>query len=243
MMRKISQTTFKVSFMNFGHSDLFWIAIFELRIVSSWICRAINFALKERSNVTNRRTAIAALVVFVSLAAGCSSAPSRFYTLSASGGAAKMSSDVSVAVGPVSIPTVVDRPQIVVSIGPNQVRLEEFNRWALPLQNNIARAVAENLTVLLGTPRVTLFPDLTSADAEYRAIIDVQRFDSMPGEAAMLEAVWIVRRMKDGRTERGRTAVREAVQTKDYEALAAGHSRAVARLSSDIANAVRALGQ
>jgi len=141
----------------------------------------------------------------------------------------------------VSIPTVVDRPQIVVSIGPNQVRLEEFDRWALPLQNNIARVIAENLTVLLGTPRVTLFPELTSVDAEYRAIIDVQRFDSIPGEAATLEAVWIVRRMKDGKTERGRTAVREAVQAKDYDALAAGHSRAVAQLSRDIAAAVAAL--
>ena len=35
--------------------------------------------------------------------------------------------------------------------------------------------------------------------------------------------------------------VRETVQDKSYDALAAGHSRAIARLSSDIANAVRAL--
>jgi uncharacterized lipoprotein YmbA len=126
-------------------------------------------------------------------------------------------------------------------MGPNQVRLEEFNRWASPLQNNIARVIAENLTALLGTTRVTLFPQSTSADAEYRAIIDVLRFDSMPGEAVALEAVWIVRRMKDGKVEGGRTAVREAVQANDYEALAAGHSRAVARLSQDIANALRVL--
>ena len=66
--------------------------------------------------------------------------------------------NVSVAVGPVSVPAAVDRPQIVVSTGPNQVRLDEFNRWASPLQNNIARVVAENLVAMLGTPRVTLFP-------------------------------------------------------------------------------------
>jgi uncharacterized lipoprotein YmbA len=148
-----------------------------------------------------------------------------------------------VAVGPVSVPDVVDRPQIVVSLGPNQVRLEEFDRWALPLQSNIARVVAENLIVLLGTPRITVFPQSTSADAEYRAIIDVQRFESMPGEAAVLDAIWIVRRAKDGKTERGRTTVRDAIQAKDYDALAAGHSRAAARLSQDIAGAVRALGQ
>jgi hypothetical protein len=49
--------------------------------------------------------------------------------------------------------------------------------------------------------------------------------------------------MKDGQAERGRTTVREAVQSHDYEALAAGHSRAVARLSDEIANAVRSLGR
>ncbi len=174
-------------------------------------------------------------------AAGCSTPPSHFYTLNAAGGAVKNSSDVSVAVGPVSIPAVVDRPQIVVSMGPNQVRLEEFNRWALPLQNNIARVIAENLTTQLGTPRVTVFPELTSTDASYRAIIDVQRFDSILGEAAILEALWVVRRIKDAQSERGRITVREAVQGKDYEALAAGHSRAVARLSAEIADAVRSL--
>jgi hypothetical protein len=47
--------------------------------------------------------------------------------------------------------------------------------------------------------------------------------------------------MKDGRTETGRTTVREAVQEIGCDALAAAHSRAVARLSRDIADAVSAL--
>jgi uncharacterized lipoprotein YmbA len=174
-------------------------------------------------------------------AAGCSTPPSHFYTLNAAGGAVKNSSDVSVAVGPVSIPAVVDRPQIVVSIGPNQVRLDELNRWATPLQNNIARVIADNLTTQLGTPRVTVFPESTSVDADYRALIDVQRFDSIPGEAAILDALWVVRRMKDGKAERGRTTVRQSTMDKDYGALAAAHSQAIGRLSQEIADAVRAL--
>ena len=106
--------------------------------------------------------------------------------------------------GPVSVPAVVDRPQIVVNMGPNQVRLEEFNRWAAPLQNNIARVVADNLVLMLGTPRVILSEQLLSADADYRAAIEVQSFQSAPGEAAMLDAVWNVRRIK-GRQGRNRT--------------------------------------
>ena len=144
--------------------------------------------------------------------------------------------------GPVTVPAVVDRPQIVVNVGPNQVRLEEFNRWAAPLQNNIARVVADNLVQMLGTPRVTLVGSV-SADADYRAAIEVQSFQSAPGEAAILDAVWSVRRAKDGKAETGRTTVRETVQEKGYDALAAAHSRAVARLSRDIAAAVAALGR
>jgi uncharacterized protein len=185
---------------------------------------------------------LATLSLIVALASGCGSTPtSRFYTLSAGAAPAAPSLNISVVVGPVSVPAVVDRPQIVVTTGPNQVRVEEFNRWAAPLQNGIARVVAENLVAMLGTPRVTLAPQTLSADADYRAAIEVQGFESSPGEVAILDAVWTVRRTKDGKAETGRTTVREAVQEKSYDALAAAHSRALARLSRDIADAVRAL--
>ena len=188
-----------------------------------------------------RLAAIAIPCALVILAAGCASPASRFYALSAATTPAAKSSDLSVAVGPVSVPAVVDRPQIVVSTGPNEIRLDEFNRWASPLQNNISGVVAENLVAMLGTPRVTLSPQTLSADADYRAAIEVQRFDSAPGGAATLDAVWTVSRTKDGKSQTGRTTVREPTPDKGYDALAAAHSRALARLSRDIAEAVRAL--
>ena len=189
-----------------------------------------------------RLAAVTTLCALAALVAGCASTPgSRFYTLSAATTPAATSSDLSVAVGPVTVPAAVDRPQIVVSTGPNQVRLDEFNRWASPLQNNISRVVAENLVAMLGTPRVTLSSQTLGTGADYRAAIEVQRFDSAPGEAATLDAVWTVSRTKDGQSQTGRTTVREAAAEKGYDALAAAHSRAVARLSRDIADAVRAL--
>jgi uncharacterized lipoprotein YmbA len=187
-----------------------------------------------------RFSPIFAASIFVILAGACASPPSRFYTLSAGAAPATTTSNLSVVVGPVSVPAVVDRPEIVVSTGPNQVRLEEFNRWAAPLQNGIARVVAENLVAMLGTPRVTLSSQ-SSADADYRAAIEVQGFDSAPGEAATLDAVWTVRRTRDGKAETGRTTAREMVQGNGYDALAAAHSRALARLSRDIAGAVQVL--
>ena len=186
----------------------------------------------------HRLTRIVAVSLLIALAAGCASPPSRFYTLGAVNAPAAASSTPSIVVGPVSVPAVVDRPQIVVTTGPNQVRLEEFNRWASPLQNNISRVVAENLVALLGTPRVILFSQTLGGDADYRAAIEVQRFESAPGDAATLDAVWTVSRAKDGKSQTGRTTVREAVSDKGYDALAAAHSRGLARLSRDIADSV-----
>ena len=186
--------------------------------------------------------AVVVLCGLAALGAGCgSSPPSRFYTLSGTATTAAPASDLSVAVGPVTIPAAVDRPQMVVSTSANQVELDEFNRWAAPLASNITRVVAMNLVTLLGTPRVTLFPEMLSAGADFRVAIEVQRFDSMPGDSAMLDAVWIVRRAKDSRSDTGRTTVREPVQEKSIDGLVAAHSRAIARLSQDIAAAVRTL--
>ncbi len=189
-----------------------------------------------------RRSRIAMLCAVAVLAAGCGTTPaSRFYTLSASSTAAAAASNVSVAVGPVSVPAIVDRPEIVVDSGANEVRLDEFNRWAAPLQDNLSRVVAENLVTLLGTPRVTSLPHTASGDADYRVAIEVQRFESAPATAATRSAVWTVRRAKDGKSQTGRTTAREPVTDGSYEALAAAHSRAAARLSQDIADAIRTL--
>ena len=187
---------------------------------------------------------LATVCALAALAAGCGSAPSsRFYTLSGTATPATTSSSLSLTVGPVSVPAAVDRPEIVVSTGANQVALDDFNRWASPLGDNISRVVAENLVALLGTPRVTLFPQTLSAEADFRVTVEVQRFESTPGESATLDAVWAVRRAKDGKSETGRTTVRETVPQKSYDTLVAAHSRAVGRLSQDIAAAVQALAR
>jgi uncharacterized protein len=176
--------------------------------------------------------------------AACSSPSSNLYTLSptAAAVATEAPCNCSVVVGPVSIPAIDNVPQIVVNSGPNQVRLDEFNRWASPLQNNIMRVVAENLVTLLGTPQVTLFQEALNADAEYHIAIEVQSFESTLGEVATLKAMWMVRRTKDGKTQTGRTSVREPLAQKGYTALISAHNQGLLQLSQDIAAGVRTLG-
>jgi hypothetical protein len=174
------------------------------------------------------------------LAAGCaSSPPTRFYTLSATASPVAAASTLSIAVGPVSVPTIVDREEIVVSKSANEVYLDELHRWAAPLSEALARAVADNLVALLGTPRVSLFPQKAAADATYRVSIEVQRFESMPGTSVRLDATWTVRQMAEGKSRTGRTDVTEASTGAGYDAVAAAHSRAAERLSRDIGEAIR----
>jgi uncharacterized lipoprotein YmbA len=192
--------------------------------------------------MTRRIAAIRAACALAALLAGCASTPSHLYTLSSTAtlnAAPEQSlSKLSVFIGPVSIPAVVDLQPIVVRNGPNQVWVDQFNRWASPLRNNISLVVAENVTAILGTSRVS---SVMSPEADYRVAIDVQIFDSAPGDAATLSALWSVRRVKDGKTQTGRSNTREATLDKSYAALAAAHSRALNHLSADIADAIRTL--
>jgi uncharacterized lipoprotein YmbA len=180
------------------------------------------------------------LFAALALAACASTPPSRFYTLSGAPVPTAPASAMSIVVGPVTIPAVVDRPEIVVTVGDNEVWLDEFNRWAAPLGEAIAMAAAEDLGALLSTARATSIVQ-SAGDAEYRVSLEVQRFQSAPGSYALLDAVYTVRRTADGRSASGRTTARETPADKSYDALAAAHSRAVARLAADIATATRTL--
>ncbi len=174
------------------------------------------------------------------VAVGCSTTPSKFYSLSSTSAAdGTPPTAVAVMVGPVTIPASVDQPEFVVQVAANRVQVDEFNRWVAPLGDAIARAVAGDLVVLLGTPDVAS-NQLANFVPDYRVTIDVQRFESVPGSAATLEAVWTVRKTVGGEIRSGRTVAREPVQGQSYDALAAAHSQALAQMSTDIAAAIRA---
>ncbi len=170
---------------------------------------------------------------------GCGSTQPHFYRLTSSAtpdGA--LSTTTAVIVEPVSVPASVDQPQFVVQVAPNRVDVDEFNRWDAPLGDSIARAVAGNLSVLLASPNVATAP-LANFNPTYTVTINVQRFESVEGQEALVDAVWVVRNAA-GSTRSGRTLAREAPQGDNFEALAVAHSHAITKLSEDIAAAIRA---
>lgn len=189
--------------------------------------------------MASRLTQLVWIVVVAAAASGCASAAARFYTLDSTATATDVpAAHYAVLVGPVSIPPSVDRPQIVVQVAPNRIAFDEFNRWAAPLNDGIARAVAGDLAVLLGTPDVAAAP-VANFHPAYRVTINVQRFDSVQGKDVLVEAIWSVRTAANGDTRSGRTVAREPVQGDSFDALAMAHSRALAHISSDIAAAIR----
>ncbi len=174
---------------------------------------------------------VIAIALLTATVASCStSATSRFYTLESTATADGASSAPgSVMVGPVTIPAAVDRPEFVVQLAPNRVEVEEFNRWVAPLSDAIARVIAGNLVVMLGTPDVATAP-LANFNPAYLVTIDIQRLDSIRGQAAVLEAVWTVRKTAGGETRSSRTVARETVRGDGFEAPSRSRS-APARVS------------
>jgi hypothetical protein len=182
------------------------------------------------------------MAVALAFATACASPRSSFYTLDSTatsdGGP---TARYSVVVAVVTIPSSVARPQMVVQQSANQVEIDEFNRWAAPLDESIARVVAGDLSALLGTPDVATGVAATFYPT-YRVTLDVQRFQSTLGVSALVDALWTVRKTGGGPPRSGRSIAQETVSGTDYAALAAAHSRALAKISADIAAAIRAEG-
>ncbi len=179
--------------------------------------------------------------------AGCStSPPAQFYTLTPE---AFVSSDAvvsesfpqSIAVGPVALPEVVNRPQFVVRDGPNRVIVLETRRWAGPLKSGIAEAVAGYLSRDLNGARVTPMTQSAAFDAKFDVALDVQRFEMIVGQAAVIEVVWTIKRRDgSGQPILGRSNARQDATARGtvgdpYDALVAAQVRALASVAHDIA--------
>jgi uncharacterized lipoprotein YmbA len=182
-----------------------------------------------------------ALYTLIVCTGACGSSPQeRFFTLASDPPAAASSSANAylVVIGPVAVPELVDRPQLVLRTAPSRVEIAEQARWAAPLKSEIPRVVADHLARLLEGSRTAVFGERTSGAADYRVVIDVQRFESAPQQGATLQASWTLR-AQDGTPILGRTLVTEPAGS-GYEELVAAHSRALATLSREIATAIQA---
>ncbi len=182
---------------------------------------------------------------------GCGGSTQRveFYTLNPlTGIQAKANTPLadqklSIGVGPVEIPEILDRPQIVTRSGPNKLNIDEFHRWAGRIDESFAQVLAQNISSLLGTDQVAVYPWQTDFKPRYRIALKISYFEGQWGKDVLLEATWSVTSRQSQQTHGMRKSViNEPLSPEpDYEALVAAHSRAIARLSREIAKEIQNL--
>lgn len=192
-----------------------------------------------------------ALALAVTTLLGCAAVPpTRYHTLLPSLGADASQADggsaaaaagepVAIALGPVAVPLQVDQPQWLVRMPDQSLALLENERWASPLHDELRAALRDRLA------RRWAVVDLSVAGhaATWRLDLEVLRFESIPGQAAWIDARWTLT------PARGASAVaapavgcaatlRETVAAGST-ALADGHRRAVIRLADAIGRQLR----
>ena len=121
------------------------------------------------------------LVTALLLLAACRSDPIQFHTLmpaQLSGSSKSGAADIRIE--GISVPPQVDRPQIVIRQGNSGLAILETQWWAASLVDELRSALVDQLTN--STPQRKLSVRL-----------DVQRFDSIPDQFALLDVKWRLR--------------------------------------------------
>lgn len=198
----------------------------------------------------NHRILFAASILSVALlAAGCATTPpSTFYTLTpildaAAGGESTLSDrGLAVGLGPVEFPEFLERPQIVSRAGSNRLEVDELHRWGGSLEDDFLRVLGENLSRLLGTSRIQVYPADVRFPLDFRVIADVLSFEGTATGEAVLRVRWSV---LDPYTEQAlvvrKTAYRRQATGAEREAMIAALSETVGAFSRDLADELRRL--
>jgi hypothetical protein len=185
-----------------------------------------------------RRYALPVLV----LLAGCLGPrqdPSAFFLLSpVPPPTAESPVPVRIGLGPITIPGYLDRLQMVHRLSDNELAVSEADRWAEPLEGNIARTLEENLAAMLPGASFVAFPWYPSEEPDYALGLEFRRFEADSSGAVTLDATWSLSRA--GAPIDGAEALLGAqADGPGRGAAVAAHSRALAELSRQIAAAVR----
>jgi len=177
------------------------------------------------------------------VAAGCLAPrvdPSTFYVLTSAAPVGNARVPVRLGVGPVTLPGYLDRSQIVRRLGEHQVALSDGERWAEPLRENLARTLTENLTRTLQPDAAVAYPWHPSARVGYAVAVDFTRFEPDTTGLVRLEAAWQVTEGTSGAVvQRGTSRIDETADGAGTEPAIAAMSRALVRLSDELAGAVR----
>ena len=192
---------------------------------------------------------LAIMAIFLSGCMSRSQTP-RFYTLttmqpdevtSKRGSSAQ---NAVIGIGPVKLADYLDQSDLVTRTSDNQLVKAEYDRWAGSFKDDFINVLAENIGFLVPTERIYLYPWRGSVPIGYQVALEVVRCDGRLGEAAWLVARWSIFGGPGKKLiKMNRSSIHEPVTGPDYAALVAAQSRAVAKLSQEIAEAIQGAGK
>ena len=195
------------------------------------------------------------LLIAVTLLAlvGCGTTrPSNFYQLDepAAIRLSGLERGIAVGVGPVNVPSYLDRPQVVVRGAGHKLEISEFNRWSEPLTDSISRVIIVSLSNKLESTRVYKIPRRNKTiPLEYRIEIDIARFDGMLGGNALLVARWTLYGQEEAALVTKVSIINESsvpvgsgggesAGEVNFESLIAAQNRCLQKLSLEIVDAI-----
>lgn len=144
-----------------------------------------------------------------------------------------------IGIGPVSIPALLERKQIVTRLPDNSVKIAEFHQWASPLKDNVAQVLTYNLTTLQTSDLIRAYPWSTYGAVDYRIIIDITRFDTRPEQSVNLEANWAIMDEKNHTLIRnGHTKIEHPLDDPSYPATVKALNKILSEFSRDLSQAL-----
>lgn len=174
-------------------------------------------------------------VAFALALAACASAPVHYYSLIAPATTQAVTNTQTAPFQfellPVGIPAQADQPQLVIRQGGQGVVPLDSERWIAPLAQELRGALSADLAQAMRTQDAT---GLSGGKPRLRIKVDLRRFDSAPGDYALIDAAWSLRLLQGDASLACTSQVREPVGP-GYDALVEGHQRALARLAGEIA--------
>lgn len=179
-------------------------------------------------------------VLVLLVAVSCRSASSHYYTLVAASDTeqAVATNEIQIDVLPVEVPPEVDRAEIVVREGPGELTPVDTRSWIAPLPLEVRRAFSDELSRNLGARDIT---GVTPPDGlpTYRIKLVVQRFDSLLGKRAVIDAISTVHEMTGTAPALVCSHHASEPAKAGYDGLAEAHQRALAHIAKQVADAVR----
>lgn len=180
---------------------------------------------------------------------GCASTqPSNFYILNSieKQEAQQKGSDamqhVAIGIGSIEIPDYLDRSQMVTMNSRSELKVDEFNRWAGSLKENISLVLAENLSLLLSTDRVFVHSWIPAESVNYWLHVEIIRLDAIPGNTVTMKALWTISGDRGKKEFITRTSeFTEKTSENSYGMMVAAMSRTFEKLSHEIASEIEKL--